>query len=327
MSVTKKNISTLFSIEKGGPRRPPFSNLVAILSLLSLAGVLSCEGQRGAPPASKANAPPSISAIHIIPEKPTQGSDLTVSVESKDPEGDPITYAYQWIENDEEISGEEKSVLNCGRFKKGDFIRVKATPSDATGKGNPSVSSPIRILNSPPELLELRIEPKVAFASDPLKAISRSEDKDGDFVYLVYRWEKNGVELREEKTNTLGGVFKKGDSISVTVTPDDREAAGAPRTSDAILISNSPPVITSSPPSQVKGNAYLYQVKVNDPDNDPITFALKSGPKGMKIDKASGLVQWEIQKEDKGTYSVEIEASDNAGAKSIQSYTLAVEVK
>jgi hypothetical protein len=68
-------------------------------------------------------------------------------------------------------------------------------------------------------------------------------------------------------------------------------------------------------------------VKANDPDNDSITFTLKSGPKGMGIDPKSGLLQWQIRQEDKGTHSIEIEVSDNEGAKSYQQYSLAIEVR
>ncbi len=41
----------------------------------------------------------------------------------------------------------------------------------------------------------------------------------------------------------------------------------------------------------------------------------------MKIDSQSGLIQWEIRKEDRGDFPVEIEASDSEGAKSLQKYT------
>ena len=87
---------------------------------------------------------------------------------------------------------------------------------------------------------------------------------------------------------------------------------------------NSPPVITSSPPTSVTGNTYLYQVRANDPDNDPLKFSLKSSPKGMGIDKTTGLIRWEVRKEDEGSHPVEIEVSDNGGEIGLQSYTLEV---
>jgi hypothetical protein len=65
----------------------------------------------------------------------------------------------------------------------------------------------------------------------------------------------------------------------------------------------------------------------NDPDNDSIIFGLKTAPKGMEINKETGLIRWEIQKGDQGKQSIEIEAFDSEGAKSFQRFTLSVEVK
>jgi hypothetical protein len=47
----------------------------------------------------------------------------------------------------------------------------------------------------------------------------------------------------------------------------------------------------------------------------------------MEINKETGLIRWNIQKEDKGSHPVEIEVSDKDGAKSLQRYVLAVDFK
>ena len=327
--MIKKSISILSWSERGCSGLPSFYKVIAILFLLaSTSGIVSCEKEKGTGSGSRVNAPPVISAVRILPENPTQQNDLAVSIEAADPDGDPVTYEFQWMKNDGDLPGQNSNILKTGNFKKGDLLRVKVTPDDGKGKGSPFLSSPVKVLNSPPVLQEVWIEPKVAFASDPLKALCNSDDKDGDFVYFTYQWEKNGVLLSDEKASVLEpGRFKRGDSITVTVTPDDRDVLATPKKSGPVVISNSPPVISSSPPSHFAGNSYLYQVKVDDPDNDAVTFALKSGPKGMKIDSHSGLIQWEIRKEDKGVFPVEIEASDSEGAKSLQRYSMTVEFK
>jgi hypothetical protein len=302
---------------------------VASLVLLTfLVAIISCESGKSGKSPSKTNSPPVIVSVTILPEKPTVESELSLSVQSKDPEGDPITYQYQWIKNDEEVAGENQASLKRGSFRKGDLIRVRVTASDGKVTGTPVLSSPVKIHNTPPVIQEVSIEPKVAYAADNLKAIVKCSDPEGDFIYYTYQWEKNGSVLSDERMETLEkGKFKKGDSIVVIVTPDDREALGTPKRSEPLLISNSPPQIVSSPPNSVEKTTYIYQVKANEPDNDPITFTLKSGPRGMEIDKKSGLIRWEIRKEDKGTYPVEIEVSDSEGAKSNQRYTLTIDFK
>jgi len=302
--------------------------MLCVLICLTTGLLFSCGKSSSPASKSKTNAPPVITAVNILPEKPAQVSELNLFIQSQDPEGDPVTYTFQWIKNDEEMAGENKNSLSSKTFKKGDFIRVKVTPSDGKLNGKPFLSTPAKILNSPPVIREVWIEPKVAYVTDRLKASMKSFDQDGDFIYHTYRWEKNGVILNEERGEILEkGRFKKGDSIVVIVTPDDRENSGTPKKSETLIISNSPPVILSSPPTSVEKTTYLYQVRADDPDNDPLTYTLKSSPKEMEMDKKTGLIRWEIRKEDKGNHSFEIEVSDEAGAKSIQRYTLTIDFK
>ena len=299
-----------------------FSLCVLVLTLLS------CEGRKKSGPPAKTNSAPSITTVTLLPQKAYQGSELSSAIQSKDPDGDSVTYKYQWFRNDQEIIGENKSSLRGDRLRKGDVIQVRVTPSDGKAEGPSVLSSPVGILNSPPEIQGVSIEPRIPSVSDSLKAQVKGFDLDGDFVYYTFSWEINGKAIPEEKGPVLErGQFKKGDSITVSVTPDDRETLGTPKKSEPVLILNSPPIIISSPPTAIDGTLYRYSVTAHDPDKDPITFTLKSGPKGMAIDRGTGLIQWEIKKEDKGTYPIEIEVSDSEGAKGIQRYTLTIDFK
>ena len=294
-----------------------------IAALFSFTINLSCDTSEELKP--KTNSPPVITSVNILPETPYFQAELNAVVQCQDPDHDPVTNHYQWVKNGEEILGENTYILRNGKLKKGDLIQVKVTPSDGKLNGAPSLSAPMKVLNSPPAIQEVRIEPMVPYATDDLKVSVKSSDVDGDFVYYAYQWEKNGVILREEIKEILGkGRFKKGDSITVAVTPDDREVESKIKKSEPVVISNSPPIIVSSPMNSVEGTTYVYQVKANDPDDDPIVFSLKSGPPKMVIDKNTGLIRWEIRKEDKGSHLIEIEASDSTGAKSFQRFTVVV---
>ena len=299
-----------------------------LLILFLLLGIFSCGSSERVEPKSKTNSPPVIRSVTILPGNPTREKDLAVIVQGEDPDQDPVTYLYQWVKNDSEMVGEKMNVLKSGTFKKGDTILVKVISYDGKAEGKPFLSNPVKVLNTPPIIQEVKIEPKIASANEDLRAVVKGFDPDGDFIYYNYQWEINAKVLPEERKEILErNRFKKGDSIAVTVTPDDREVTGASKKTDAVVISNSSPMIVSSPPTSIEGSKYLYQVKANDPDNDPVTFTLKSGPKGMEIDKNTGLIRWMIRKEDKGTHQIEIDASDNDGAKSTQNYLLTVEFK
>ena len=327
--MTRKNISTpLFNKTRNSILAFPAKRLALLSLFLSLTLISSCGKAERGEPSSKGNSPPVISSATILPEKPTKESDLNIMVQSNDPDGDTIHYRYQWIKNEVEISGENRSTLGSGNFRKGDLIQVRVTPSDGKTEGGPFLSAPVKIQNSTPIIQEVSIEPKVPYASDPLKAAVKSSDKDGDFLYLTYRWEKNGVVMAEERGEVLErGQFKKGDVIRLEVTPEDRETIGNPKKSDAVTLSNSPPIIVSSPPQSIKGSTYSYQVKANDPDDDPVTFKLKSAPQGMEVGKETGFIRWEIRNEHKGNHKIEIEVTDNEGSKSLQRYVLIVDFK
>jgi len=307
-----------------------------VLTLISIffifGGSLSCGRQERTEPKTPKNSPPFITSIRILPEHPTRESILSLVIQSQDPDGNPVIYHYQWLKNNEEMRGEDKETLKCNDLKKGDLIQAKVTPFDGKVNGEPFLSPPAKIPNSPPVIQEVRIEPKVSYANDNLKVFIRGSDADEDSIHYAYQWEKGGEKsgliLGEEKNETLQrGPFKKGDSIVVTVTPTDGESVGIPKTSEPIIISNSPPVILSSPTNKIDGNIYTYQVKANDPDNDSVIFSLKTAPKGMEINKETGLILWQIGKGNQGTQSIEIEASDSEGAKSFQRYTIAIEFR
>jgi hypothetical protein len=296
------------------------------VALFSFMINLSCDNSEDLKP--KTNSPPVITSVSILCETPYIQAELNAVVQCQDPDHDPVTNHYQWVKNGEDILGENTYILRNGKLKKGDLTQVRVTPSDGKVTGTPVLSAPVKVLNSPPVIQEVRIEPRVPYANDNLKALVQGSDADGDSVRFTYQWEKSGVILSEEKNETLQrGQFKKGDSIVVVVTPDDGESIGIPKKSEPIIISNRPPVIVSSPSNKTDGNIYTYRVKANDPDNDPIIFTLKTAPKGMEIDKESGLIRWEIRKGDQGTQPIEIEASDSMGAKSFQKYTLSIEVR
>jgi hypothetical protein len=299
-----------------------------LLLLFVFGGNLSCGKEEKIEPKTRTNSPPVIRSLSILPEKPTKESELNSVVQGHDPDNDSVTLHYHWIKNEEEIVGENQNSLKSGNFKKGELIQVKVTPFDGNMNGPAFLSDPVKILNSPPVIQDVWIEPKVAYTTDRLKINVKNSDPDGDFIYCTYQWEKNGLVLDEESGEILEqGRFKKGDSITVTVTPDDRENLGNPKKSEPIVILNSPPIFTSSPTTSVEGTRYVYQVKTNDPDNDPVSFTLKAHPKDMTINNNTGLIQWEIRKENKGDHSVEIEVSDDTGAKSIQRFMLAINFK
>lgn len=270
----------------------------------------------------KKNTPPTILSARITPSLANTNSTLRVEVESRDAERDPVKLFYQWERNGEDITGAEDPTLNGINFVKGDAIRVRITPDDGRLKGETFRSEELIISNSIPEITSMRVTPEPAYSNSDLTVAVEARDQDNDPVSFTYQWTKNDEVIPEEKSNTLNNSnFVKGDIIRVLVTPIDGEAEGSGLSFMPITISNAPPTITSTPPQSLSQGAYTYQVKVSDPDGDPLSFKLNQAPGGMTIDESSGLIQWRPTREDTGSYEIEIQALDNDGGQATQKYS------
>ena len=47
----------------------------------------------------------------------------------------------------------------------------------------------------------------------------------------------------------------------------------------------------------------------------------------MEMDKKTGLIKWEVRKEDQGDQNIEVDVSDDAGGKCTQRYTVKVDFR
>ena len=88
---------------------------------------------------------------------------------------------------------------------------------------------------------------------------------------------------------------------------------------------NLSPQITSAPPITAEPEIlYSYQVEASDPNADPLTFLLVSGPSGMTIGNTTGLVNWTPSDLQIGDFSVTVEVSDGQGETEQQAFVINV---
>ncbi len=90
---------------------------------------------------------------------------------------------------------------------------------------------------------------------------------------------------------------------------------------------NDPPRITSTPPLRALDNTpYRYPVTAEDIDvGDVLTYALVTAPPGMRIDPATGLIEWSPTADQAGEHPVTVAVTDRAGASDAQSFVVVVE--
>jgi hypothetical protein len=247
-------------------------------------------------------------SVEITPKDATRRTNISLI-----PKGFNISDAkIEWLADGVAISGANAYILSAASIKKGSVVKAKVNV-----KGREFSSNEIVIKNSPPEITAARFQP----SGNTLGVDVAAEDADGDNVTLVYAWSVNEKPAGTDKT--VGIPVKRGDKISVKITPSDGESDGR-----AVVLSsearNMPPVLSDQRDIKFYGNLWTCQLKSSDHDGDPVTFVLKSGPQGMAIDPNTGLLTWQVPADFKGKTSCVVAVKDVHGGES--SYNVDVDI-
>lgn len=300
-------------------RRRQLGLLLAVLGVL--AGLIAYKSSSH--PQNASAASPRILSLTLLPQPVTVGTDVMARVTVSNPSGDAVHYDYQWVKNGDVAAEAAGQTLAGHLFKKGDVIAVQVTPSNDHGAGEPVTSESITIQDSKPVVTELSVTPD-PMLKGALTAAAVTSDPDGDDVVLAYQWTRNGQVIEDQTSQTLSGaLIAKGDVIAVRVTPSDGQFDGTARTARAAPVGNRPPHITSSPPHDLGAGAlYVYRVTAEDPDGDPVSYALVTAPDGMTIDPSGGEIRWAVTSKDIGVHTIEVGATDSQGAKMNQRFDL-----
>ena len=272
-----------------------------------------------------ANRPPVIQAAQIRPDSPTVQGPLSLSVIASDPDGDTITYRYQWIINGARDPEGAEETLPASLFKKGDEVSCIISPMDNELEGDAFETEPVVIANSPPKVDNIRFEPERVTAEGELQVSIEASDPDLDEISVQYEWYVNDQRVENESPVLQLGDLKKKDTIFVRAYAEDEENKSPWVQSRRILIQNRPPRIVSKPPNQWSGQeSVTYEVKAEDPDGDELTVTLQGDlPDGMYWDEYEHTLTWTpSDSTTPGQYDFEITADDNDGGRYIQTISL-----
>ena len=254
-------------------------------------------------------------SLQIAPTNASRSSTIYLVAQGFKP-SDAETY---WLVNDKIISSPAVSQLNTAEIKKGDTVQAKATI-----QGKEILSNTIQIRNSPPVISKIKILPEVFKPGDTLSVEVSASDADGDEVTVSYEWTKNGEPAGNSKR--IETPLRRGDKISVRITPFDGETYGRSGLLDREII-NLPPMIIEDNIFNFDGKMYTDQIKATDPDGDTLTYSLKSAPSGMTIGSASGLVKWNVPPEVTGKTSFTVSVSDGHGGEASQAIVFEIRLE
>ena len=252
-------------------------------------------------------------ALEITPKEATRKSTLNLSSTGFDLSGAKI----EWLVNGRPFTTRVPTQFDGADVAKGAIIQAKVMM-----QGREVASNSVQLLNAPPAISGIKLMPEVFKPGDTLSVEVKGEDIDEDEVSFLYEWTKDGESAG--KGSSIGANLKRGDKVSVRITPYDGMDYGNPVVLDR-EIRNMPPMIVEHKDFSFDGTMYTYQVKAMDPDGDTLAYSLESPQDGMKIDPSTGLLKWVVPKEFKGKKDVSIAVSDGNGGTA--KYSMAITIR
>jgi hypothetical protein len=246
------------------------------------------------------NEGPSAPTVEISPDPAASGYALTASIVTAavDPEGDAISYRYDWYRDGTLYQSSSNPVVASGVTVRSQYWEVEAYPNDGTSDGNPGTDG-ITIDNSPPSISSVNITPTTPYASDDLTAVpSGWFDQDSDAEAYEYEWYLNGAIVSSETTNVFpSSRTERGDDVQAALTPYDAFEDGVTVWSPTVTIENSPPTtptIAISPTSPQPSDSLTCSVTVaaTDDDSDTLSYVYAWSKDGVATTITTSVVSY-----------------------------------
>ena len=228
------------------------------------------------------NSAPGAPTAEIPPAPATTRSGLppVIVVASVDPEGDPVSYTYNWYLNGVSMPLYVSDQLDAAATTRGDVWSVEVTPDDGVTMGAPGTDDVV-IDNSAPSISVVTLSPDPANRADTLDCQAGViTDADGDAVSTTFAWEVNGVDAGVSAATLAASTLNRGDEVRCSVTPDDGTTTGVEVSSNLVTIENSlpsPPSVSIAPSSPTTTHDLVVSITAAsiDLDGDPVTYSYR----------------------------------------------------
>ncbi len=238
-----------------------------------------------APGVRLVNVVPTIEAVRVEPPALAYGVGPSCEVDGwADADGDLETIEVRWFIDS--ILWTASSTPAGTDLVKGQQVQCEATPVDDVEAGEPLLSAPANVLNSPPSVARVFLEPEIPSAADTVSVrFETIYDPDGDPVTLQVSWLVDGVEVAETYAGEGGdpdgdvfpGVLTRGEHLEVSARPYDGQISGVEVFAEATVANASPEVtaldLSPSPPQA--GVDLVPVLTTYDADGDPVNVEIR----------------------------------------------------
>jgi len=259
------------------------------------------------------NSAPTISNLELTPDPAYEDDVLRVSATFSDADNDSVSVVYSWYVDDALTLQGSATTMSGSYFDKHQDVYVEVLPSDGIEDGDLETTDTVGVLNSPPSMTGVSIEPSPLYEGSPATCvISGLDDTDGDAITTSFTWTVSGSSAGTGETLS-GDAYERGDTIYCTVSTSDEDEAGDTRSSSTITVGNSLPVIDSvtlSPSPIYEGDVVSASiVGPTDDDGDTVTLTYAWYVNSSYVSTASTLTSSRFRKHD----DVELLVTPNDG--------------
>ncbi len=230
----------------------------------------------------RVNDPPDPPEVELSPDPAGSGESLvaTITSEAVDPEGDAVTYRYDWYVDGAVYSSGTVPTVAAGVTQRSEYWEVFAYPYDGQAYGNPG-SDALSIGNTAPSIDSVTLTPTPLLTLDDGVCTPVGwDDPEGDAEAYRYAWYHGGTLDKGQTTSTYPyASFVKGDTLRCEVTPYDDYDDGDSVSSPTVTIENTAPTqptVTITPASPEPEDTLVCTVKPGsstDDDGDSISFS------------------------------------------------------
>jgi len=258
------------------------------------------------------------------------GQTFSYQVLATDPDNDVLSYTLDGGHLDMAVSESGLFTWIPSARLVGETVSVTVVVEDGRGgQAQQTLNLPVsEASNHPPTITS---EPQLTGSPGTswLYFITAT-DEDGDAIEFRRINGPNGMNLIGDRLSWTPSSEQSGIVHDVEIHAiDARGAIAIQRFGIAVntaSASNSPPQITSKPEAQpAAGETWLYALKAADPDNDPLSYHLLSGPNGMLMDP-SGVTTWTPASTDVGRQiAIQLSVEDGVGGSATQELALTVQ--
>ena len=222
------------------------------------------------------NTPPQALNVQVTPQSGVNTVGMLVaSAGSEDIDDDDVDLVFAWMVNGTAVEA-DGNTLDGTYFDKGDEVWVEVTPHDGEEAGTTVTSNKVPILNTPPRIDGVEIDPQEAFEGTTLTCNPVGWfDIDEDEANIDVTWLVNGEAVSTSATLD-GSKFDKHQLVRCMGVPNDGDDVGPHQVSEPIEILNTKPSIgtvtlNDDTPKAIDEQSVTID-GTHDDDGDEVTY-------------------------------------------------------